>query len=541
MHGVPPLAQRAVARNDPCPCGSGRRYKDCHGSLRGAAPLAAVAQSRYRPAGDDWSDLSGEDRDRLGVVMEKALEHQLQQRLREAERAYRAVLEQAPRTHDALHMLGVIRLGLGDFADAERLIKAAMRLRPPYAAIEKNWSLVRRSMDARDRRGIELLSEAALPLLFDTLCMQQAASAARPAGRKAALHIVGGRSESVGDADFVARRLATLLAPLRPELWHDDVSTHRRSQWQRLDLHALDPGTARRPRDGDVIVVGVEADTDAWLRPPIERVLVFALSSAPSLYLERLRRIGADGARSIAIVAESRAKARRFGSDALVVPPPVELPPPKVATAVRGRESQHGSRGAKEAGVLRVATLGRDGRPGAREEGVIRVATLGQDGRRIVAAADVDLLDAVATRSHLSLYDPGPLRYELGMLSRVRCVSRGETTFAELVEHVDVYLHRPLPWWAEDCGHAFFGAMARGVPALCHRDSIYAEYVDDGVDGWIYDDSAGASATLDALRRDASQIAAAGDAARAKAARLFEPQALSRAYIDVVESWRARA
>ena len=190
---MPPLAQRAVARNDPCPCGSGRRYKDCHGSLRGTppgTPLAPVGRSRYRPAGDDWSELSEEDRDRLGVVMEKALEHQLQQRMREAERAYRAVLEQAPRTHDALHMLGVIRLGLGDFADAERLIKAAMRLRPPYAAIEKNWLLVRRSMDARDRRGIELLSEAALPLLFAALRTPQA-GVTQSTVSKAPLHVVG--------------------------------------------------------------------------------------------------------------------------------------------------------------------------------------------------------------------------------------------------------------------------------------------------------------------------------------------------------------
>ena len=35
MSAVPPR------RLDPCPCGSGRRYKDCHGSLRSAAPRPA--------------------------------------------------------------------------------------------------------------------------------------------------------------------------------------------------------------------------------------------------------------------------------------------------------------------------------------------------------------------------------------------------------------------------------------------------------------------------------------------------------------------
>jgi hypothetical protein len=25
------VAQRTASRNDPCPCGSGKRFKDCHG------------------------------------------------------------------------------------------------------------------------------------------------------------------------------------------------------------------------------------------------------------------------------------------------------------------------------------------------------------------------------------------------------------------------------------------------------------------------------------------------------------------------------
>ena len=137
--------QRSVSRNDPCPCGSGRRFKDCHGSLRDgtgvatslAPPPAATTTrtSRYRPAGNDWIDISDDGADRLGAMMELALKHQVGQRVRDAERLYRAVLEEAPRTHDALHMLGVVRLGLGDYADAERLLRAAMALRAPYPAI----------------------------------------------------------------------------------------------------------------------------------------------------------------------------------------------------------------------------------------------------------------------------------------------------------------------------------------------------------------------------------------------------------------------
>jgi glycosyltransferase involved in cell wall biosynthesis len=79
--------------------------------------------------------------------------------------------------------------------------------------------------------------------------------------------------------------------------------------------------------------------------------------------------------------------------------------------------------------------------------------------------------------------------------------------------------------------------MAVGTPVLCHRQSIYAEYVDDGVDGWLYDDDATALSAIDVLRADRAQLAQAGDAARVKARRLFEPRALARAYIDAVTQW----
>ena len=177
------VAQRTVSRNDPCPAeaaGDSRivtarsATRRLRGSLPTAAqpaPTAAAAgnKSRYRPAGSDWAEIGADASDRLGAMMELALKHQVEQRVRDAEGLYRAVLEEAPHTHDALHMLGVVRLGLGDFPEAERLLRSAMALRPPYPAIEKNWSLVRQSIAARDRRGLEIVCEYALPLLGQSL------------------------------------------------------------------------------------------------------------------------------------------------------------------------------------------------------------------------------------------------------------------------------------------------------------------------------------------------------------------------------------
>src|SRR6266849_2514885 len=39
-----------TGRNHPCPCGSGKKYKFCHGAAAGRDPLTSSASSSSRPA-----------------------------------------------------------------------------------------------------------------------------------------------------------------------------------------------------------------------------------------------------------------------------------------------------------------------------------------------------------------------------------------------------------------------------------------------------------------------------------------------------------
>jgi glycosyltransferase involved in cell wall biosynthesis len=324
------------------------------------------------------------------------------------------------------------------------------------------------------------------------------------------LHVVGVAGESSNDAVWLSRRIGELLSELQPTTWQgDDPGTAMK--WQELGRRTLDPAAGREPAAGDVILASIECETDAWLREPLRRILVFMQATSPSWCLERLRRIAADGARSVTLVFTSRAMASRFGAADYVVPPPIDL------------------------GEFIAASHG-DRAPSSQ----LRVATVGQDSRRVIIAPDVGLLHAVAERAgELRLFDPGPLRYNLGSLREVRCFSRREIDIGTMLREADVYWHRALPWWAEDSGRALFGAMAQGIPTLCHRESSHAEYVDDGVDGILYADGSSALAAIDVLRADRTRLHAMGEAARAKAMRLFEPRALARAYASVVERWRA--
>ncbi len=118
-----PTAERAIGRNDPCPCGSGKRYKHCCGSTAAAATSTGAARAQR--------------------LMAAALAAQQARRLDEAERLYREALALAPDTADALHMLGVIRYERRDYDEAKTLILRALDLTGwRFASYRHNLGLV---------------------------------------------------------------------------------------------------------------------------------------------------------------------------------------------------------------------------------------------------------------------------------------------------------------------------------------------------------------------------------------------------------------
>ncbi len=104
-----PDMQTEPSRNQPCPCGSGRRYKDCHG----------------RPDAETSREVLSSP-ERVGQLMKEALAHQKARRPSDAERSYRAVLEMEPGNPDALHMLGVICLERGERDRAKAYVLQAL-------------------------------------------------------------------------------------------------------------------------------------------------------------------------------------------------------------------------------------------------------------------------------------------------------------------------------------------------------------------------------------------------------------------------------
>jgi glycosyltransferase involved in cell wall biosynthesis len=101
----------APGRNQPCPCGSGRRYKDCHGAL-GGGPADPAAHARAEGT----------------RLLHEALAHQQGKRLDDARRLYEQGLALLPDAADGWHMLGVIALERDDIEAAHAHVVRALDL-----------------------------------------------------------------------------------------------------------------------------------------------------------------------------------------------------------------------------------------------------------------------------------------------------------------------------------------------------------------------------------------------------------------------------
>ncbi|MBI3222259.1 MAG: tetratricopeptide repeat protein, partial [Nitrosomonadales bacterium] len=109
------------SRNDPCPCGSGKKYKQCCSRLGGgqsASPAPATGE--------------------IAHALQTAVGHQQAGRLPQAEAIYRQILQAAPNHPDALHLLGLIAHQVGKHEIAVELISKALVFVPNYAEAHNN-------------------------------------------------------------------------------------------------------------------------------------------------------------------------------------------------------------------------------------------------------------------------------------------------------------------------------------------------------------------------------------------------------------------
>ena len=125
----------ATGRNDPCPCGSGKRYKHCHGTLGAGSESAAQTATNG---------------DGLASVIVRALATHQRGDLDQAEQAYRSVLLHAPEHAQALHYLGVIAYQRGQLDEAMPFLERSVALAPTEPEFSNNLGLALAALQRDD-------------------------------------------------------------------------------------------------------------------------------------------------------------------------------------------------------------------------------------------------------------------------------------------------------------------------------------------------------------------------------------------------------
>jgi tetratricopeptide (TPR) repeat protein len=114
-----------VRRNDPCPCGSGLRYKACHGRI-------------------------AEDGPSVDALAQRALQAHQHGRLDDAARLYQDLLAQYPGNAIATHYLGLLAWQRGDRDEGERLMRAALAADATVGDFHNNLGLLLRDAGRLD-------------------------------------------------------------------------------------------------------------------------------------------------------------------------------------------------------------------------------------------------------------------------------------------------------------------------------------------------------------------------------------------------------
>jgi len=273
-----------ASRNSACPCGSGRRYKECHGALG-----ATAGPSSADPVAD-----------RRNAILGGALAAQKAGDLVAAEAGYRTVLSELPEHFDALHMLGVVMLQENRLDEAEPLIARAVALRPDIAAAQQNLAIVReaRAMVVAE----DAICRAVLPRL-SRLCLEPAPLPLADVRPGDAVHVLFAGTP----ADFLlAQQIASSATSRNAALTVGNIADPGPPGWLPSD-----PAKLGNLDDAAIVIVGLEAPLGDWpLTAAPRSTTLVATRDSPCLLLDRVREASGQGRRRVALATADASVAR---------------------------------------------------------------------------------------------------------------------------------------------------------------------------------------------------------------------------------------
>jgi hypothetical protein len=276
-----------VGRNQPCPCGSGKRYKECHGAFGSLTAVEAATTSATATL--SWGERT----------MRDALRAQRSGAGGEAARLYRQVLATDPSNFDATHMLGLVEYEHGHYETALALLKRAIELRPEVGTSRHNL----RVLEAMPLIEIEICRDV-LPRLaprvdLDFELAQLAAASA--------VHVVIG--DMIGSPERAALAQVVAACGTAPVTFWDEVA----GEVVAGEAPMLKLSAGNHPRDGLLVILGTARSPVVWL-PAMraERVLLVVTRDQPCMVIDRIDELTAAGHNQPGLLCATRELAERL-------------------------------------------------------------------------------------------------------------------------------------------------------------------------------------------------------------------------------------
>jgi tetratricopeptide (TPR) repeat protein len=286
----------APGRNQPCPCGSGKRYKECHGAIGAESALDPAVAARA-------------DRSWVTPAMFAALRAQKSGRGEEAADTYRRVLAVEPDNFDAMHLLGLAEYEHGRHESAIALLRRAIELKPAIGAARHNLRLVE-----------------SMPVIEREICREVLP---RIVSRVDPVSDFGRWTDSGGPVHIViADELDEHLEPALEALVRA-VELSRLALWTEPSLSCLlpgarsiDAGAGLHPEGGSVVLFGMARSPVAWLaNARADKVLLVILKEDPCAVIDRIDQISmlCNARPGLLCASHSLAERLRLPPDAVVV------------------------------------------------------------------------------------------------------------------------------------------------------------------------------------------------------------------------------
>lgn len=315
------------------------------------------------------------------------------------------------------------------------------------------------------------------------------------------IHLLNPMFTANGGSEWRTYSLFKLLAEHAPvTIWA--IDTPDKELFGKWPIRVVNLTRGVTPRGGTFVFVGVFYELPAWLvKAAIQRAIIIHNVPGP-LFLkravEKLRQFGVD---KIEIVT---------ASDAL-------------QSELEGVDAIHAGTEPSWIDISRFCPLPK------RPVGPPVIGRMSRDRRFKFHENDPALfLHLAESGFRLRLMGASCLSEELGAHPNIEFLAEGAEPAEDFLRSLDVFLYRTSDRWFESFGRIIVEAMASGVVPVAHERGGYADVIESGRDGVLYESEEEAVEWLHRLRSEPGLKEEMGSAARKKVEALYGSEAKER-------------